>query len=61
MYCTPSKKELLEKYFARNKEDAHENRHVKRPSQLQFERSTSSSFFLLVNVQVYVNIDQGIH
>ena len=58
---TPSKKKILWNIFARDKEGAHENRRIKRPSQLHFEHSRNSSFILLVNAQVYINIDQGIH
>ena len=54
-HSTPSKKNYSEKFYA------HENYHIKRPNQLRSERSMSSSFFLLVNAQVYVNIDQGIY
>ena len=47
-------KKIIMKNFC-DKEGDHENRRIKRPSQLRFERSAISSFFLLVNAQVYVN------
>ena len=58
---TPSKKKILWNFNVRSKGGTHENCCVKRPSHLRRERSTSSSFFLLVNALVYVDIDQGIH
>ena len=58
---TPSEKKLLWNFFACDIEGAHENRRLKRPIQLRFEHSTCLSFFILVNDQVYVNIDQGIN
>ena len=47
--------------FACDKEGAHENRHVKRPSQLRFELLRVHPIFLLVNALIYVDIDLGIH
>ena len=42
---TPSRKNLLWKIFARDKEGAYENRRIKRPRQLRFEHSTNSFYF----------------
>ena len=58
---TMFKNKLLTKVDAPKNRLAHENRCIKRPSQLRRFRSISLDFFPLVNALVYVDIDQGIH
>ena len=61
IFCTLFKNKLLSKVNAPKNRLAHENRCIKRPSQLRQFRSISLDFFSLVNALVYVDIDQGIH
>ena len=58
---TVFKNKLLTKVDAPKNRLAHENRCIKRPSQLRRFRSISLDFFPLVNSLVYVDIDQSIH
>ena len=54
-------KKIIMKIFARNKEGAHENRRTKDPANSYLSVLRAHPIFPLVNAQVYVNIDQGIH